>query len=388
VIRLHDGDSVPADCRLIEAFGLQVNAAAITGESLPVARDARPSEEHELTSSSNVLLAGTAVVAGNGRAVVFATGMRTALGEIAHLTQTAGATLSPLQHEVTFLTRVIAALATGLGVAFFTIGYAIGLPLWHNGMFAIGIIVANVPEGLLPTVTLALAMASQRLARKNVLVKHLASVEALGSTTVICTDKTGTLTEMTVGRLYVGDRFFDSPSEALAEAGDVARGLLLTALHCEEVEKAREGGRTKLLGDPTEVALVQMARRALPGETLFPRVDEVPFDSDRKRLSTLHRTDAGLVLFTKGALAALLPLCGACGQPLPSETAALWRDAEDAMASDGLRVLALASRRVPEPYDHARLEEGLTLLGLVGSRTHPDPRSPGRSLGAVPPGSR
>jgi magnesium-transporting ATPase (P-type) len=112
VIRLHEGDSVPADCRLIEAFGMQVNNAAITGESLPVARDAEPSEENELTSSSNIVLAGTAMVAGNGRAVVFATGMRTELGAIAHLTQTAGATPSPLQREVAFLTRVIAALAT------------------------------------------------------------------------------------------------------------------------------------------------------------------------------------------------------------------------------------------------------------------------------------
>ena len=263
VIRLHEGDSVPADCRLIEAFGVQVNNAAITGESLSVARDAEPSDDHEVTSGTNVLLAGTALVAGNGRAVVFATGMRTALGEIAHLTQTAAATSSPLQREVAFLTRIIAALATGLGVVFFAIGYASGLPLWHTGMFAIGIIVANVPEGLLPTVTLALAMASQRLARKNVLVKHLASVEALGSATVICTDKTGTLTEnrMTVRRLFVDSRFFTSPQDALAQAGEVARRLLLTALHCEEVEKAREGGVMRLLGDPTEVALIEMARK-------------------------------------------------------------------------------------------------------------------------------
>jgi sodium/potassium-transporting ATPase subunit alpha len=378
VIRLHEGDSVPADCRLIEAFGVQVNTAAITGESLPAARDAGPSEQHELTSSTNVLLAGTALVAGNGRAVVFATGMRTALGEIAHLTQTAGATLSPLQREVTFLTRVIAAFASGLGIVFFAIGYALGLPLRHNGMFAIGIIVANVPEGLLPSVTLVLAMASQRLARKNVLVKHLASVEALGSTTVICTDKTGTLTEnrMTVRRLYVDGRFFESPQEALARAGNVARRSLLTALHCEEVEKVREGGAMKLLGDPTEVALIEMARLALPGEIPFPRVDEMPFDSDRKRLSTLQRMGEGLVLFTKGALAALSPLCRSAGQPLPPDIAARWRDAEESMASDGLRVLALASRRVPEPYDRARLEEDLTLLGLVGLEDPPRPEVP------------
>ena len=357
---------------------MQVNNAAITGESLPVARGAEPSDEHEATSSSNVLLAGTALVAGNGRAVVFGTGMRTALGEIAHLTQTAAATPSPLQREVTFLTRIIAALATGLGVVFFAIGYAIGLPLWHTGMFAIGIIVANVPEGLLPTVTLALAMASQRLARKNVLVKHLASVEALGSATVICTDKTGTLTEnrMTVRRLYVDGRFFASAEEALAQTDDAARGLLLTALHCEEVEKAREGGATRLIGDPTEVALVEAARRALPDQLLFARVDEVPFDSDRKRLSTLHRTDEGLVLFTKGALAALLPLCDAVGQTLPDEAAAQWRHAEEAMASDGLRVLALASRRVREPYDRSHLEEDLTLLGLVGLDDPPRPEVP------------
>jgi calcium-translocating P-type ATPase len=378
VIRLHDGGSVPADCRLIEAFGVQVNNAAITGESLSVARGAEPSDEHEVTSSSNVLLAGTALVAGNGRAVVFATGMRTALGEIAHLTQTAAATPSPLQREVIFLTRIIAALATGLGVVFFAIGYAIGMPLWQTGMFAIGIIVANIPEGLLPTVTLALAMASQRLARKNVLVKHLASVEALGSATVICTDKTGTLTEnrMTVRRLYVDGCFFASAEEALAQTHDAARHLLLTALHCEEVEKAREGGATRLIGDPTEVALVEAARRALPAQPLYPRVDEVPFDSDRKRLSTLHRTDERLVLFTKGALAALLPLCGAAGRPLPDEAAAQWRRAEEAMASDGLRVLALASRRVREPYDRSHLEEGLTLLGLVGLDDPPRPEVP------------
>jgi calcium-translocating P-type ATPase len=378
VIRLHEGDSVPADCRLIEAFAVQVNSAAITGESLPISRDAAPSDEHEITSSPNVLLAGTALVAGNGRAVVFATGMRTVLGEIAQLTQTAGATPSPLQREVAFLTRVIAVLATGLGVVFFAVGYALGLPLWHTGTFAIGIIVANVPEGLLPTVTLALAMASQRLARKSVLVKHLASVEALGSTTVICTDKTGTLTEnrMTVRRLFVDGRSFDAPQDALAQAGDVTRRLLLTALHCEEVEKAREGSATRLLGDPTEVALVEMAHGALPEQVLHPRVDEVPFDSDRKRLSTLHRTDEGLVLFTKGALAALLPLCDAGEEPLASEVAGRWRDAEQVMASNGLRVLALACRHVPEPYDRSHLEEGLTLLGLIGLEDPPRPEVP------------
>ena len=164
VILLDDGDDIPADSRLIEAFGVRVNNATVTGESIPQARDQHPSAEEELLHSRNVLLAGTSVVAGQARAVVFATGMHTEFGKIAHLSQDAREVLSPLQKEIQRLSRLIALLSVGLGVIFFFVGLALGLSFWTNFLFGIGIIVANVPEGLLPTVTLALAMGSQRMA--------------------------------------------------------------------------------------------------------------------------------------------------------------------------------------------------------------------------------
>jgi len=164
ILILQAGDDIPADCRLVEAFGVRVNNATITGESLPKARNAEPCEEEDLLLARNVLLAGTSLVSGEARAVVFATGMNTEFGKIAHLTQTAREAPSPLQREIARVSRLVAALASLLGAIFFLIGQAIGLPFWESLIFAIGIIVANVPEGLLPTVTLALAMATQRMA--------------------------------------------------------------------------------------------------------------------------------------------------------------------------------------------------------------------------------
>lgn len=215
VVLLEDGDNVPADGRLIEAFVVRVNNATVTGESEPMTRNEQPSTEEDLIHSENILLAGTSLVSGQAKALVFATGMRTEFGKIAHLTQAAPETLSPLQHEIIHLSHLVALLSVALGVLFFLIGQALGLSFWGNFLLAIGIIVANVPEGLLPTVTLALALGSQRMARRNVLIRHLPSVETLGSTTVICTDKTGTLTQnrMVVKKLFVGDQGYD-----LAEA--------------------------------------------------------------------------------------------------------------------------------------------------------------------------
>jgi magnesium-transporting ATPase (P-type) len=158
LISLEEGDDIPADCRLVQAFGVRVNNATITGESLPKARNEHPSQEEDLTLSKNILLAGTSMVSGQARALVFATRMHTEFGKIAHLTQTAGEALSPLQKEIIRLSRMIALQAIGLGVVFFFIGQILGLYFWQNFIFAMGIIVALVPEGLLPTLSLALAM--------------------------------------------------------------------------------------------------------------------------------------------------------------------------------------------------------------------------------------
>lgn len=188
IVVLEEGNSVPADCRVVRSMGVQVNLASITGESVPVVRDAEADPAAEGSTARNILPAGADIAAGEAEAAIFATGMRTMLGAIAHLTQTAGQQTSPLQKEVIRLSRIISVMAVGSGLAFFAIGMSGGMEIWHASIFAIGLMVANVPEGLLPTVTLALAlalaMASRRLAAKNVLVRKLTGVETLGSTTV------------------------------------------------------------------------------------------------------------------------------------------------------------------------------------------------------------
>jgi P-type E1-E2 ATPase len=237
VIFLTAGDDVPADCRLVEAFGVRVNNATITGEARPAFRDPRPSPERDLLRSRNVLLAGTSVTSGEAKALVFATGMHTAFGRIAHLTQTTADLPSPLQHEIVKLSRLIAALAVAIGVVVFVIGRFIGLSTSVSLVFAIGIIVANVPEGLLPTVTLAMAMAARRMAKRNTLVRHLPSVETLGSASVICTDKTGTLTQnrMEIRSIYAAGAFVDP---AAAQTGAFAashRRFLECAACCHDL---------------------------------------------------------------------------------------------------------------------------------------------------------
>jgi P-type E1-E2 ATPase len=246
LVLLEVGDQVPADCRVVDACALRVNNATVTGESVPHSRDAQLSEEADLLHSSNVLLAGTSVVSGETTALVFATGAHTAFGQIAQLTQTSREPLSPLQKEIAKLSRWVATLSLGLGVVFFFIGRAIGLPFWSNFIFAIGVIVANVPEGLLPTLTLALALASQRMARRNALIRHLPAVETLGAATVICTDKTGTLTlnRLSAKRVWLGGQAFN--------VADTASLHVLAARHqrffdiarqCHNLKPALQNGR-------------------------------------------------------------------------------------------------------------------------------------------------
>ena len=385
VILLEAGDNVPADSRLIEAFSVRVNNATITGESLPTSRDAKPSDETELIRSRNVLLAGTAMVSGEARALVFATGSHSAFGKIARLTQVTADTVSPLQGEIVRISRIIAALSLALGGIFFAVGHAIGLSFWENSIFAIGTIVANVPEGLLPTFTLSLAMASQRMARRNALVRHLPAVETLGRTTVICTDKTGTLTQnrMKARRLFIGGRFF----EALPQNGDALREshrrYFEVAGCCHDLKRAHDGanGATTWLGDPMEIALVQLAADALGTLPAIPRVNEIPFDSERRRLSTIHTAAEGAVLFCKGAPEVVLSLCSRVGTDsgeaeFSDELRAVYRDAADAMGEKGLRVLALAWRSLPAGYDLANAETELVLAGLIGLDDPPRPEVP------------
>ena len=382
IVLLGEGDDIPADCRLIVAFGVRVNTATLTGESMPQGRDAQPSLVDEMLHSRNVLLAGTSMVTGEARAVVFATGDHTEFGKIAHLTQVARAPMSPLQREIARLSRLVALLATGLGVVFFFIGHALGLGFWENALFAIGIIVANVPEGLLPTVTLSLAMATQRMARRNALVRHLPAVETLGAASVILTDKTGTLTtnRMQVNSLFLGGEY--ATPQALAASAELRRDyrrLIETALLCHGLKAT---GADAWLGDPMEIALVRMAQAAAPDFQALSKVDELPFDTERKRLSILQRMQDGLVLYTKGAPETVLPLCsqvvmGGALRPLTPELLALFQRAQEDMAEQGLRVLAFAHQAVAADYQRETLERDMVLTALVGLADPPRPEVAG-----------
>lgn len=380
IVFLEQGDNVPADCRLIGAFGVRVNNATVTGESLPKARKADPSETEEIIRGENILLAGTSMVSGEAKAIVFATGMHTEFGKIAHLTQTGREAVSPLRQEVAHLSRLIGILAVVIGIAFFLISRSIGVPFWEGFIFAIGIIVAMVPEGLLPTLTLALVLATQRMAKRNVLIRYLPSVETLGSTTVICTDKTGTLTQnrMTVKQVWLGHSLESPTGASIAGRSRDCRPFFLTAALCHDLREGEQHGRTILLGDPMEVALVEAARRALPTLPPCEKLDEIPFDADRMRLSTVYAMPDGPTLYCKGAPEAVLPLCDRIlidGEirAFISELRARVREAQEAMAERGLRVIAMCYRALEPRWRETPLEERLILAGLVGLEDPPRP---------------
>ena len=375
IVLLAEGAKVPADCRILESWGVRVNMATLTGESRPRVRSAEPDEAGgDPLAARTLLLAGTLIVAGECSAVVYATGMRTELGRIAHLTQTVGDTESPLQQEIRRVSRFVALLALGLGFLFFAIGLWIGLPFWANFMFAIGIIVANVPEGLLPTVTLSLALATQRMARRNALVRHLAAVETLGSATVILTDKTGTLTQ---NRMTVRETFAAGRYRLASERWPSHRDLHLRAVarFCHNLRFPQDG---EPVGDPMEAALWQFAGDIPPPGR---RLAEIPFDAERRRMSVLTQAgDGSGFLWCKGAPEAVLPLCshwddGEGIQPLDDEARRMFRRAHEDMADRGLRALALAWKPLaatPGAID-AGLEQGLQLCGLVGLDDPPRP---------------
>ncbi len=388
IILLAEGERIPADARVTETHFLKINNAALTGESEALLREAGPAQG-ELLGSANIVFAGTTVLSGSGRALVFATGMSTEFGRIAHLTSAVESGLSPLQKEIVKVTRLIAVLATAMGVAFFMIGHLIGREFWGNFIFAIGIIIANVPEGLLPTVTLSLAMGSQRMAKRKALIKSLTSVETLGAVSVICTDKTGTLTRnsMTAQKIWSDGRITDA-RDFHASKGDL---LMQTALFCTHARYS-EGRYT---GDPTETALLELARKNI-GDLDAAFIAEIPFSPDRKRMTTIHRFQGDLVLFTKGAMENVMPLCSrylthGVEQEIDDTFRLQATQACHHLMDAGLRVLAFAYKTAVR-YDPASLiepnkqssrasvgvslENDLVFAGLIGMEDPPRPEVP------------
>jgi len=364
---LNEGDKIPADARLVDENHLMVNNAPLTGESQSKPRSSRPFDGESL-ESPNIVFAGTHVVSGSGRAVAYATGMSTEFGKIAHLTSAVEPGLSPLQKEILKVTKIIAIIALTTGIFFFGIGTLTGRSFWHNLLFAIGITIANVPEGLLPTVTLSLAMGSQRMAKKKALIRTLTSVETLGSVTVICTDKTGTLTQnrMEVQKIWTTDMQQSS-----------INNLVRIASLCNNA--FYEDGKYK--GDPTEVALLKAAREK-SGDIKADRIAEIPFDSDRKRMTTVNVIEGETLVLTKGALENVLPLCTGIfvengTKSLNDENKGPVMDAYHSMMDDGLRVIAFAFRKLADnSIAQADPEAALIFVGLMGLEDPPRPEVP------------
>lgn len=408
VLVLREGDHVSADARLVESSELRVDNSALTGESEPVRRSAVPVTEEDinLPDALNLVFAGTSVAMGSGKAVVYATGMDTEFGKIARMTQAVEEEESPIQQQMRRITKFVAALALSLGVVFFLLGqFVVKLPFSENLIFAIGIIVANVPEGLLPTVTLALAMATQRMARRNALVKKLSSVETLGSTTVICTDKTGTLTqnEMTVRFLWTpwtevafsgvgysprGELIKPNGKEGKRISAEEKKTLLLplkVAMLCNNSKLKDEEGQWKVIGDPTEGALLVAALKAgLDRDELekgCPRVFELPFDSSRKLMTVICQEGGKKVALVKGAPGAVLERCARIldnggERVMTEEDRSRAEKVNDRYAAEALRVIALAYRELPDDlklYEQEQVERDLVFCGLAAMMDPPRP---------------
>ncbi len=411
VVLLSEGDAISADARLVAAFRLATDNATLTGESAPVPKTADPLPEPgvSLVEIPNLVFAGTGVATGTGRAVVYATGMATEFGKIAGLTQTVEAGPSPLQRQLAGTSRVIGILSVTEGIIFFLLGlFLIQMPLVTVFLFAVGVLVANVPEGMLPTLTLSLAMGTQRMVERHALVKRLSSVETLGSTTVICTDKTGTLTqnEMTVRRMWAGGIplevtgvGYDPTGQLIGPEGPVTaaglpplRELLRAAVlanNARLLPPSEEQRGWSILGDPTEGALLVAAAKAgvnYQEESLrSPRVFEIPFESARRRMSTLHQEGNRIVAYVKGAPLEVISLCTRCllGDRVVEFTPELRArvdEENDRYAREGLRVLAMACRQVAEPREEwsaETVERELTLLGLMAMMDPPRPQVAG-----------
>ena len=401
IVEIETGDSIPADLRLTEAINLKVQEAALTGESVPVEKSTESIEgDASIGDRVNMAFASCSVTYGRGRGIVVATGTDSEMGKIAAMIESVPEMKTPMQVRLDQLGRVLAIVSLVVCGIIFIIGLCYGRPLMEMFMTAVSLAVAAIPEGLPAVSTIVLALGVQRLAKQNAIVRNLPSVETLGSTTVICSDKTGTLTQnrMTVVETVRGA----SNSSELSESSENSENseppknphqLIPIAVLCNDAVISREDDTVTTIGDPTETALVDLGLRfgidkdALLAE--MPRVAEVPFDSERKRMATIHRTASGRYLVAvKGGVDEVLECCTKINvddnaQPsrktssIPSFTVRnisgddIHRifEKNEEMASKALRVLAIAYKymdELPGDISAASIEEGLTFVGMVG----------------------
>jgi Ca2+-transporting ATPase len=396
---LRAGRRVAADGRVVEAAGLEAQEAVLTGESLPVSKTTAPLSEATLVAGdrTNIVYAGTLCAAGRGRAIVVATGRETEFGRVAQMLEQVAPERTPLQKNLDAMAAWLARGAVVLAAVVVVIESVRGAPPVDAVLFGAALAVAVVPEALPAVVTIALALGAQRMAERQTLVRKLAAVETLGSTSVICADKTGTLTqdEMSVRRVFVGGhrvdvgRLGDGGGEPDLGVGNEGRGwvdeplrqLLTAAVLASDVDLGSQADGTAPAGDATEAALAVLAARAgLNRQSLEaqqPRIDEVPFSSERRRMATIHDSPAGAVAYVKGAPEDVI---GACDRiltadglaPLDSAGVEKLHSEAHAMADEGLRVIALATRHGATVHNVTR---GLVFLGLAGIADPPRPEA-------------
>lgn len=377
IIRLEAGDFVPADARLLHSAGLKSEESALTGESVPSEKDALAEirEDAPLGDRHNMVYSGCSVTYGTATAVVTATGMDTEMGKIANLLDQEDEGQTPLQQKLAQLGKYLGILALAACGIIFIVGLVNGIPVLDIFMTAVSLAVSAIPEGLPAIVTIVLSIGVQRMVKKNALIRKLPAVETLGSASVICSDKTGTLTQnrMTLTKAYV-EGYLDPETISDHNSEGVKKLLMYGALCCDG-SVVFHGDEAQHIGDPTETAIVLAAHQnGMPKDELnrkYPRLAEIPFDSDRKLMTTVNAIDGKNIVIVKGALDHMASRCVAGDL----ETA---RKVSDAMGEKALRVLAVACKEigaVPENPTSEELENGLTFLGLVGMIDPPRPEA-------------
>lgn len=377
IIKVEAGDFVPADARLIHSASLKSEESALTGESVPSEKDADEiiEENASLGDRINMIFSGCNITYGTGLAIVTATGMNTEMGKIANLLAGEKDTQTPLQHKLAQLGKYLGIIALAACAVVFVVGLISGIPILEIFMTSVSLAVSAIPEGLPAIVTIILSIGVQRMAKRNALIRRLPAVETLGSASVICSDKTGTLTQnrMTLVKAYVDGA--DDTEDITGHCSEAVKRLLTFGTLCSDGTVVFENGVVKQIGDPTETAIVHAAHiNGIKKDEIvkqYERLAEIPFDSDRKLMTTVNRIDGKNMVIVKGAFDNLSLRCIAGD----IENA---RARTDKMSEDALRVLAVAIKEidtVPEDPTSEELENGLTFIGLIGMIDPPRPEA-------------
>ncbi len=377
IIRLEAGDFVPADGRLIQSAGLKSEESALTGESVPSEKDALAAVDDgaPLGDRHNMVYSGCSITYGTATALVTATGMNTEMGKIANLLDNEEEGQTPLQQKLAQLGKYLGILALICCGIIFAVGLLNGIPVLEIFMTAVSLAVSAIPEGLPAIVTIVLSIGVQRMVKKNALIRKLPAVETLGSASVICSDKTGTLTQnrMTLTKAYAEGS--SDPENISSNNTEEVKKLLMYATLCCDGSVVFNGNEEQHIGDPTETAIVLAAHKnGMEKQELnrkYPRIAEIPFDSDRKLMSTVNRIDGKNIVIVKGAFDVMAPRC-------VSGDINAAKNVTEAMSENALRVLAVAYKEIDsltEPPTPEELENGLTFMGLVGMIDPPRPEA-------------